>query len=411
MIRRPRAGVDGEPRARVRLRGGGARPLERAARRCRRPTASRWSSSRARAPASCRATPRIWRCARSRCFAPIEGHRFRFVNRIPLERGLGSSAATVAAGLVAGLAAAGRDASLDELLELGLPLEGHADNLAAALQRRRLPDLARRRAGHALRGSPTDLPLAAILVVPERAREHERVALPPAGVHPARGGGRRGRARGAARRRDRRRRRRAARRRLPRPAARAVPRSPTRRSSASSARLPARARSASRCPAPGPTVVVWAEKAKADAAAAELEERADAEVLPLAIAACCTSPSRPRQEPADWSSDMSVYTQAIRSGQAPQRRADRRRRPRPGARDAEGRRLHRRGSREAARRRRDDLDRDDAVQLEPARARQAREGRASAPRAARRSSSTRSRSPTASRWGRPACAPRSSRAR
>ena len=34
--------------------------------------------------------------------APLDGHRFRFVNRIPLERGLGSSAATIAAGLVAG---------------------------------------------------------------------------------------------------------------------------------------------------------------------------------------------------------------------------------------------------------------------------------------------------------------------
>src|SRR6185312_8016763 len=65
--------------------------------------------------------------------APVERYRFRFVNRIPLERGLGSSAATVAAGLVAGCAAAGRTASPDELLELGLPLEGHADNLAAAL--------------------------------------------------------------------------------------------------------------------------------------------------------------------------------------------------------------------------------------------------------------------------------------
>ena len=65
--------------------------------------------------------------------APVEGHSFRFVNRIPLERGLGSSAATIAAGLVAGLAVAGRDASPDEVLALGLPLEGHADNLAPAV--------------------------------------------------------------------------------------------------------------------------------------------------------------------------------------------------------------------------------------------------------------------------------------
>jgi homoserine kinase len=65
--------------------------------------------------------------------APVEGYRFRFVNRIPLERGLGSSAATIAAGLIAGAAVAGLDYASDQLLELGLPLEGHADNLAAAL--------------------------------------------------------------------------------------------------------------------------------------------------------------------------------------------------------------------------------------------------------------------------------------
>ena len=47
----------------------------------------------------------------------------------------------------------------------------------------------------------------------------------------------------------------------------------------------------------------------------------------------------------------------------------------PGARDAEGHRLHRRGPRQAARRRRDELDRDDAVQPEPARAGPARQAR------------------------------------
>ena len=57
------------------------------------------------------------------------GKRFHFVNRIPLERGLGSSAAAIACGLAA--AASGQ--SLDELLRLGLALESHADNLAAAL--------------------------------------------------------------------------------------------------------------------------------------------------------------------------------------------------------------------------------------------------------------------------------------
>jgi homoserine kinase len=66
-------------------------------------------------------------------FAPPDRHRFHFVNKIPLERGLGSSAAAVALGLVAGAAVAGRGASARELLEAGEKFEGHADNLAAAL--------------------------------------------------------------------------------------------------------------------------------------------------------------------------------------------------------------------------------------------------------------------------------------
>ena len=58
---------------------------------------------------------------------------FEWTSRIPLERGLGSSAAVVALGLVAGAWAAGVQPSVEELLEAGLPLEGHADNLAPAL--------------------------------------------------------------------------------------------------------------------------------------------------------------------------------------------------------------------------------------------------------------------------------------
>src|SRR5262249_29620217 len=61
--------------------------------------------------------------------APVEGHDFRFVNRIPLERGLGSSAATIACGLVAGLAAAGPEAAADQRVDAGLPLGGDPANL------------------------------------------------------------------------------------------------------------------------------------------------------------------------------------------------------------------------------------------------------------------------------------------
>ena len=65
--------------------------------------------------------------------APPAGHSFTFTSRIPRERGLGSSASVIALGLVAGARAAGRDPDPEELLALGLPLEGHGDNLAAAL--------------------------------------------------------------------------------------------------------------------------------------------------------------------------------------------------------------------------------------------------------------------------------------
>jgi homoserine kinase len=65
--------------------------------------------------------------------APVAGKRFAFTDRIPRQRGLGSSAAVIALGLVAGAAASGSSASPEELLAEGLALEGHGDNLAAAL--------------------------------------------------------------------------------------------------------------------------------------------------------------------------------------------------------------------------------------------------------------------------------------
>lgn len=95
-------------------------------------------------------------------FADPRAHSFHFVERIPRERGLGSSASAVALGLVTGALVAGLEPSVDELLGAGLDLEGHADNLAAALtggvcltwdgRIARLAD---------------DLPAAAVVVIPE----------------------------------------------------------------------------------------------------------------------------------------------------------------------------------------------------------------------------------------------------
>ena len=65
--------------------------------------------------------------------APTEGKRFSFTDGIPRERGLGSSAAVIALGLVAGAIVEGRKTDPEELLAEGIELEGHGDNLAAAL--------------------------------------------------------------------------------------------------------------------------------------------------------------------------------------------------------------------------------------------------------------------------------------
>ena len=99
--------------------------------------------------------------------APTKGYRFRFVNRIPLERGLGSSAATIAAGLVAGAAVNGREIPTDELLRLGLPLEGHADNLAAALHGG-VCLIWQNGAGPHTARIAADLPLSPVLVLPDQ---------------------------------------------------------------------------------------------------------------------------------------------------------------------------------------------------------------------------------------------------
>ena len=64
---------------------------------------------------------------------PVPELSLNCLNRIPLARGLGSSAAAVAGGLVAANELLGKPLSSDELLQLGAGMEGHADNIAPAL--------------------------------------------------------------------------------------------------------------------------------------------------------------------------------------------------------------------------------------------------------------------------------------
>jgi homoserine kinase len=102
---------------------------------------------------------------------------FEWTSRIPRERGLGSSAAIVALGLVAGAWAAGAEPSAGELLEAGLSLEGHADNLAPALT----GGVCLTWEGHVARVAD-DLPALPVAVIPKThvSTAESRQALPDA---------------------------------------------------------------------------------------------------------------------------------------------------------------------------------------------------------------------------------------
>lgn len=70
--------------------------------------------------------------SRAMSVAPI-GARFICVNRIPMARGLGSSAAAALAGILAAVALHRAPWGADEVLDCAEELEGHRDNAAAAL--------------------------------------------------------------------------------------------------------------------------------------------------------------------------------------------------------------------------------------------------------------------------------------
>jgi homoserine kinase len=64
---------------------------------------------------------------------PFRGGRLHCVNRIPLARGLGSSAAAWVGGLLAGNAVLGEPLDRDALVAAAARAEGHPDNVAAAV--------------------------------------------------------------------------------------------------------------------------------------------------------------------------------------------------------------------------------------------------------------------------------------
>jgi homoserine kinase len=116
--------------------------------------------------------------------AGVEGKRFRFLNRIPFARGLGSSSATIALGLVAACLWEGVEPDPAELLPLATQLESHADNLAACLFGGVTLSWQEEGAWYGRRIADS-LPLAAIAVIPEHSVETvaARAGLPDVVAH------------------------------------------------------------------------------------------------------------------------------------------------------------------------------------------------------------------------------------
>jgi len=100
---------------------------------------------------------------------PASGYRFRLSSQIPLSGGAGSSAAAIVAGLLAAARVSGATGANAELLELASELEGHPDNVAAAL----LGGIVVCADGEAHRLEPP-ASLQALLVVPDRAVRTQR---------------------------------------------------------------------------------------------------------------------------------------------------------------------------------------------------------------------------------------------
>jgi homoserine kinase len=110
----------------------------------------------------------------------VEGIEMRMHNRVPFARGLGSSAATIAAGVSAGLAWSGRP---DDPLELSARLEGHPDNVAAALSGGLVVAWKTPRGPCSLRLSECPVEFVAVIPEYELSTELARAAIPPQVPH------------------------------------------------------------------------------------------------------------------------------------------------------------------------------------------------------------------------------------
>ncbi len=115
-----------------------------------------------------------------------EAWRLEVSSMIPAARGLGSSAAAIVAGAVLGAAMGRRTVDADEILRLASRLEGHPDDVAAALYGGFTLALAEADGRIGL-GASVCPRRGAMAFIPQReSRTHEmRAALPAAVPHPA----------------------------------------------------------------------------------------------------------------------------------------------------------------------------------------------------------------------------------
>ncbi|WRS26349.1 homoserine kinase [Oscillospiraceae bacterium MB08-C2-2] len=118
------------------------------------------------------------------CGRPFPGLSLLQTNRIPLARGLGSSSACIAGGLIGGNALLGNPFSLDELIVIAAQLEGHPDNSTPALLGGLVTAVMDgEKVYYTHQRLPKDLAFAAIIPDFELRTSYARKALPDAVSH------------------------------------------------------------------------------------------------------------------------------------------------------------------------------------------------------------------------------------
>ncbi len=104
------------------------------------------------------------------------GLEFHMTNAVPFARGLGSSAATIAAGVLAGRAWSGSD---DDPFALAVEIEGHPDNVAAALSGGIMLSWKTAHGPQSLRLGPAPVEFVAVIPPYQLSTEQARAVIPP----------------------------------------------------------------------------------------------------------------------------------------------------------------------------------------------------------------------------------------